>query len=763
MQTPYEASETGRGIELYNGETTIRLEFATSGIVRVQKFAGQDAPTKHLIRYEFFRNEWPAVALDVEHKDGQVILRSELLTVSADLGDGKLGISDATGGELLREAEPAVAGPQPGFSTRFHLPEQRRFFGLGDQNRDRIEHRGQTADLWIRNVTCYLPIPFLVTNDGFGLLVNTTRRTSVDLGATDDSWFSFAADGDSLDYYFIYGPSPKQVIGRYADVTGKPFMPPKWALGLFFICRTQADARELMDDCYTFRREGIPCDAVSLEPGWMEQNYDFSLDKKWHSDRFPIALWSDRSKSAFLHAIHRMGYKFGLWLCSNYDFTHEEERRLGRTMEARGEQQAHSENDLFDDEKLQERARLDKLTRPEEPWFDHLKKLVDQGTDFFKQDAASTVFPPPDRLYGNDLTDADMHNLNPLLYARQMYEGFREHTGRRPFVFYCLGWAGVQAHAATWAGDTGGEQNSAMASLNLSMTGHGMTGSDMHVFTREGLHFGFLQPWAQINSFFCWYHPWYLGDEMKPIFIYYDRLRHRLIPYLYSSAWEAHTTGTPFLRAMPLEFPEDPATYDLHRQYMLGPSLLVGIFTDRVYLPAGDWYDFWSDERICGGQWYEADIPDDRGGPLLVRAGAVIPMTKDMDYVGQEPDDELTLHVYPGPASVLELYEDDGISHEFEQGARRLTRITQENAGNETVIEIGAAEGTFDGAVTVRRIRVVVHCVPAPSAIEMNGNSLSASEIGPAPSWHWDGTTRALTIELANCDVSEPIALKISC
>ncbi len=755
-------ARTKSGLAVKGADETMLIEFCTPAIVRVRKFPGEAAPVKHLIRYQFFRDDWAAADFEFEEAEQQVEIRSQEISVTVSLSTGAISIRDKEDTELLTEAGPAVSGPEPGFRTDFELPSERAFFGLGDQNRDRIEHRGQLADLWIRNVTCYLPIPFLMTNDGFGLLINTTRRTSVDLGATDDSRFGFAADGDSLDYYFIYGPSPKQVIGRYTEVTGKPFMPPKWALGLFFICRTQADARELMDDCYIFRREGIPCDAVSLEPGWMEQNYDFSLDKKWHPDRFPIAFWSDRSQSAFLHAIHRMGYKFGLWLCSGYDFTYEEERRLGRTLAARGEQQAHSANDLLGDEKLQEQARLDKVTRPEEPWFDHLKQFVDQGTDFFKQDASSTVCPPPDRLHGNGLTDADMHNLAPLMYARQMYEGFREHTGRRPFVFYCLGWAGVQAHAATWAGDTGGEHNSAMASLNLSMTGHGMTSSDMHVFTREGLHFGFLQPWAQINSFFCWYHPWYLGDEMKPIFTYYDRLRHRLIPYLYSSAWEAHTTGTPFLRAMPLEFPEDPATYDLHCQYMLGPTLLVGIFTDRVYLPAGDWYDFWNDERICGAQWYEPDIPADRGGPLLVRAGAVLPMTRDMDYVGQQPDDELTLHVYSGPASALELYEDDGISHQFEQGARRITRITQETTANETVVAIGAAEGTFDGAVTVRRIRLVVHCVPPPSGIEMNGNLLSASEIGPAPSWHWDKTTRALTIELGNCNVSEPIALNIS-
>ncbi len=762
MSAKYQVTRTEQGALLSDDKQTIAVEFCTPGIVRVRKFPGGVPPTKLLIRYEFFKDDWTPTGLSFQEDVESVSLSSELLTVSVALADGTISVLDAAGEELLKETMPAVSGPEPGFEARFELPAQRRFFGTGDQNRERVEHRGHSADLWVRNVTSYMPIPFFMTNDGFGLLVNTTRQTLLDLGASSEDWFGFSAAGDSLDYYFLYGPSPKEVITRYTEVTGKPFMPPKWAFGLFFICRTQADARELMDDCYSFRRERIPCDAISLEPGWMETNYDFSVEKKWHPERFPIASWSEQAQDGFLHAIRRMGYKFGLWLCCDYDFTHEEERRLGVSVET-AEDESKAEHDLFKDEQLGHGMRLDKWTRPEEPWFEHLKKFVDQGAEFFKQDAGSTVFHHPDRLWGNGLTDADMHNLIPLFYARQMYEGLRDHTGRRPFVFYCLGWAGIQAHAATWAGDTGGEHNSAMASLNLSMSGHGMTTCDMHVFTPAGIHFGFLQPWSMINSFYCWYHPWYLGDEMKPIFIWYARLRYRLIPYLYSCAWEAHTTGVPILRAMPLEFPDDPQTHDLQRQYMLGPAILVGMFTDRIYLPEGDWHDFWSGERVSGGQWYEPAVPANRGGPLMVRPGAIVPMNgREIEYVGQEPDDELTVHVYPGPATAFELYEDDGTGHEFEDGKRRITRMAQESTDEHTHIEIAAAEGDFEGAVQSRHLQFVVHDIPYPSDVVVNGENVSPGGEDVTPAWQWQKTSSKLTIDLGECSVGEPVSVDIS-
>jgi len=741
---------------------TVCVDIVEPGIVRVRKFRGEEPPASPLVRYGFVRDDWQAPRLGFEEGEGTHSLTSELLRASVDTSCGALRVGDAHGNVLLREVESPRVGDAPCTAVRFELAPTRRFFGLGDQTRERIEHRGTKGDLWIRNVQSYAPIPFVMTNDGVGLLINSTRRVAYDLGASSDQWFEFAVPAGSLDYYILYGPSLGAILGRYTELTGRPPLPPKWALGLWFICRTQADARELMDDCCTFRREGIPCDAIGLEPGWMATNYDFTVDKTWHPERFPIPHYAWAGRHNFFAAAQRMGFKPGLWLCCDYDLSAEEDRRLHQAAAATGEDQAAFADGHEQDEHLGAARRMDPWTRPGEAWFDHLRKFVDQGVHWFKQDGANQVLNHPDRLWANGMLDDEMHNLYPLLYSKQMAVGFREHTGRRPFGFTVGGWAGVQRHTATWTGDTGGEQGPLGACLNLSLSGHGMSTCDMEVTTREGIHFGFLLPWAQVNSWNYWRHPWYLGGQLKAVFARYARLRYRLLPYLYSCAWLAHTTGMPMLRAMPLEFPDDPETHGLVRQYMLGPSLLVGAFTQKVYLPAGVWYDFWTGQRLGSDGWVSPEVGSECGGPLLVPAGAVVPMGPVVDYVGQRADDEVEVHVYAGAPGALTLYEDDGETFAHEGGACRTTPIAHEPTADGVSVVVGAAQGTFAGAPPRRAVRVAVHGVAEPRRAELNGVAVAAAEADGAPSWRWDATSSTVTVCLGDVPVDRAIELNVA-
>ncbi len=439
MQKRKFLSITERGILVQRTDGSLRIDFAEPGIVRVRKFLGDKPPTLPLIRYGFFRNEWPQVNFHVEGGDASVTASTELLAVTINRSDGKLAIQDAAHSELLSEWEPALSGPQPGFRVRFNLPPTRAFFGLGDQTRERIEHRETRGDLWVRNVTSYIPIPLLLTNDGFGLLVNTTRRLWFDLGASSCEWFGFEAEGATLDYYFLYGPSLKEVLSRYTEVTGKPPLPPKWSLGLWFLCRTQADAREFMDDCYNFRREGIPCDAIGLEPGWMAKNYDFSVDKDWHPERFPVPSYARVGRHNFLSAARRMGFKPGLWLCCDYDLSYEEERWAHKSVgpeESSAFATGHGHAIV---------KRLDPWTRPEESWFKHLEQFVDQGVEWFKQDGSNQVFDHPDRLWGNGMLDDEMHNLYPLLYSKPDVRRLSRARRTAALCFHCGGLGGPTA------------------------------------------------------------------------------------------------------------------------------------------------------------------------------------------------------------------------------------------------------------------------------------------------------------------------------
>lgn len=743
---------TDRGFVAVREGATLRVEFCAPGIVRIRGWEGPEPPMNALLRYDLWTREWPPVEVATEVSTRAASAATDLLRVSLD-EDGALTIVDAAGRELLRGCEAPMLGPTPGFRARFCLPEDERFFGLGDQARDRIEHRGTRRDLWGRNVKEYIPIPFVISTRGYGLLVQSTRRVWYDLGATSHEWFAFEAEDEHLDLYVIAGPTPLEIIDRYTQITGRPFLPPRWALGLWYICHVQSDARGFLADAQAFRDRGIPCDCIGLEPGWMDTFYDASVEKKWSDERFRVPKY-DRTRCTFFAAAQRMGFKPGLWLCNDYDLSWEEERRVAPELRAMGaeasaEEAAFAAGHEIDEHFANAQRRLDPLTRPDEPWFRHLQEFVYEGAHWFKQDGAFQVLDHPDRLYGNGMRDDEMHNLYPLLYSKQMLLGFREYNGQRTFPFTPSGWAGTQRWTGTWTGDTGGGEEPLIACLNLSMSGHGLNTVDMDIVRQEAIHFGFLLPWAQLNSWNYWRQPWLQGEFLQGVFTDYARLRYRLLPYLYAIAREAHLTGAPMMRPMPLLWPDEPEAAHCLRQFLLGPSLLAGCFGAEVWLPEGLWHNLWDlSEVLQGGGWRSPHIPENRGGALLVPAGGILLLGPEIDFVGQRPDDELTVQVFAGAPGAIDLYEDDGRTFAFEEGAFRTQRISHEPVEGGVRVRLDAAEGDFEGAVERRELRIVVVGVDRPTRVSIDGRPVMRSGYGPRPRWAYDSASRAAVIEL---------------
>ncbi len=344
--------------------------------------------------------------------------------------------------------------------------------------------RGYMADCDIRNVKAYIPVPFFMSTQGIGVVVNTTYRVVFDMCNSKPDFYSWVDERGTVDYYVMIGNGYKELINLYTELTGKPKLPPEWSFGLWYICRYNADDYQSVSDALNFRRNEIPCDVIGLEPGWMEKNYDYSTKKQWNKERF----YNPRT---YINAIKRLGFKFELWLCNDYDLTYEEERRL------KNGSPSVDGHLVKVDEKNRSVNQVDQITINEEPWFEHLKQFVNQGVDFFKQDASRQVFNHPKRVWGNGMPDAEVHNLYPLLYSRQMYEGFKSYTNRRPVIFTPCGWTGFQVYSGTWAGDTGGGISALAAMLNTSAVGHGLSTVDMNVTDKAGIHFGYLQPWSQ--------------------------------------------------------------------------------------------------------------------------------------------------------------------------------------------------------------------------------------------------------------------------
>ncbi|MCM8769218.1 MAG: DUF5110 domain-containing protein [Candidatus Omnitrophica bacterium] len=574
-----------------------------------------------------------------------------------------------------------------GYKFIFPLAREEVLYGLGDIGRNQIDRKGMKGEMWIRNVTQYIPIPFLMSPQGYGLFVNTTFRHTWDIGHTDPEKLQIFLPHGPADIFIFFGRELKSILSGYTALTGRPCLPPLWSFGLWFICRTQANDFEVISDAVKFREREIPCDIIGLEPGWMEKEYDYSVEKRWHPVRFPFPSYAPNGPHTFLSALKRLGYKVELWLCNDYDLSSQAEKNCHSD---RDKSDFFSEDEAEKDHHFTAPVVMDKLTKPDQPWFDHLKKFVDQGVDFFKQDGALQVCEHPDRLWANGMRDIEMHNLYPLVYSQQMYQGFKEYTGRRPCCFTPAGWAGLQRYTGTWTGDTGGGPKTLVACLNLALSGHGLVTCDMETTTKEGIHYGFLLPWAQVNSWNYFRHPWLLGDQLYPIFCDYARLRSQLVPYIYTYAYQAHLTGVPILRPLPLEFPKMPEIAKCLNSFFLGRELLVTAFSQEIYLPPGRWVDFWTGETYSGPLSFTYQPPVNRGGGLFLRENSILPLGPISQYVGQSLEEKYTIYISLNPESQAEfrLYQDDGTTFDYQKGKYSIRHFQASFTKKEGHLEI---------------------------------------------------------------------------
>ena len=728
--------------------STIRIQFLNENIARIQiAIDGKNFSGTGLNRYGFIHDSIAQKMNVKERKSkGGFTVEGGNISIACNAQTGEINVADSrTGKKYLQQVKATVSDGMSRvlFSA---VSKEENWIGFGDQTRKRLYHRGYLADCNVRNVQSYIPVPYFMSTEGAGVLVNTTYHIVFDMAKSNPDQFFWLDKSGNVDYYVITGNDFHELIDRYTDLTGKPKLPPEWSFGLWYVCRTQANDHEAMSDALNFRREEIPCDVIGLEPGWMGKNYDYSIKKDWSTERFPFPDWVNRGPASFVKAIKRMGFKMELWLCQDYDLSYEEERLIGNDLlkpKVNTSDPANA-NQAFDvDVRLARGAvYLDQFTKRDEAWFEHLKKFVKQGISFFKQDGSNQVNFHPDRLWGNGMKDDEMHNLYPLMYSRQMYDGFKSATNLRPVVFTVAGWTGFQAFSGTWTGDTGGSLATVGALANTSILGHSWSTVDMDVMSKEGIHFGYLAPWSQINSWTYYKMPWVQGRELLDIHRYYAQLRSRLIPYLYSWANEATKTGWPLLRPLTLEFPADKNCRENLHQYLLGRDMMVGTFNKNIYFPEGEWKDYWTGEVITGKQEKMMSWPDNRGGGLYIRSGAIIPFGPLMQYRGEKPMDEITLYIFPDKKeSEFNLYEDDGVSFEHLRGKFSTTQVKAQKKEDAIVVEIGAPNGSFQGMVSNRTWNVALHADTKYSSVLYNNKQVSGDNLS------WDEARKELTVK----------------
>ena len=714
-----------------------------------------------LNRYGILNAAFPKVAVQRTEADGIVTLATRQARLSVNRKDGTVALATSDGKTLTEQASVSYQ-PRGGYDFRFTLAADERLYGLGDVSRENVMRRGGVYEFWVLNVKSYIPVPMVLSNRGWGLLMNTTWRNTMDVGKSVPDRLICTAPRSDVDYYLFCGEGYRDLLETYTSLTGRSALLPIWGYGLTYVCNQNIDAFNMMNEAVSFRREQIPCDVIGLEPGWMSKNYDFSTAKAWNPQRFPIPYWAPKGPHTFFGALKRKGFKLSLWLCCDYDLgVYEEQQLAGKNSASPGAKgtraAAVNVQDGFVDERLSKpkaaktKSAVSDDAAPQtlEPWFEHLKKFVDQGASAFKLDGSAQVIEHPKRQWGNGMTDEEMHNLYPVIYAKQMARGFEQHTQRRAMVYSAGGYAGVQQFVATWAGDTGGGPRPLTSMLNLAFSGHSNHSCDMKVTDVEGIHFGFLQTWAQQNNWDYWYQPWYLEQPHTDAYRQYAQLRYRLLPYLYSTAAEAALTGYPVMRAMSMAYPDDPAWDTCLSQYMLGDFLLVSAFSKELRLPPGEWIDFWSGERVTGPATLPIEITPSRGGALMVKSGAILPTWPVCDHVEKGWSPEVCLLIYPSPQSRFTLYEDDGQSLGYRKGQFARTPLSCKTEGTTITLTVGPRDGKYAGMPTTREFTAIVHLPHRPKTVKLDGEPLTDCP--------WNERESTLTVKIPTCGAAPRI------
>ncbi len=658
------------------------------------------------------------VRLSAKPGEGRLLVTGPELALEVRFKPFSWRFVDRDGHALLSDNPGDVDGlgrssvPPLGFATApsgrgsvrasFHLLPGERIYGLGEKF-TRLDKAGQKIVTWTLDALgstserSHKNVPFLWSSRGFGLFVDSSARIAWDLGATSLQSWTFEAETPALEMYVFHGPRPEKILAAYTTITGRAPAVPGWSFGLWLSSggtyRDQASIEALLEG---IERHRLPADVIHIDPWWMRwRKY---CDFEWDRGAFP-------DPEGLVRRIHGLGLKLCLWehpyvSVESELFEYGKDRGYfalrpdgkvyvidyGLSLAPRPDGRVRLAGKA---ETWNAPVAIVDLTNPDaRAWFKDLHRpVLRAGVDVFKTDFGEDI--PEDARFHDGRTGAEIHNLYPLLYNGAVFEVTAEEKGRG-LVWSRSGTAGSQRFPVCWSGDPASDWDSLAATIRGGLSA-GMSGLALWSHDIGGYR-GTPDPelyvrWAQFGLFSSHSRmhgdsprePWLFGDEALAIVRKFVGWRYRLFPYIRSAALEARETGLPVLRALPLAFPDDPNAAAWDHEYMFGPSLLVAPVIRKVkelqhgsgrrsgpprmsvYLPRGEWIDFWTGRTHRGPAVIEASARLDIM-PLFVRAGAVIPMMKGAVRIPEGRIDPLEAVLYPAPSgpSWSTLFEEEG-------------------------------------------------------------------------------------------------------
>jgi alpha-D-xyloside xylohydrolase len=527
-------------------------------------------------------------------------------------------------------------------------------YGLGERFTAFVKN-GQTVDIWnedggTSSEQAYKNIPFYLSSRGYGVFVNDPRRVSFEVASEVVSAIQFSVPGEIISYYIIAGDTLKDVLRKYTGITGRPALPPAWSFGLWLSTSftTDYDEKTVTSFIDGMAERKIPLSVFHFDCFWMRECR--WVDFEWDREQFP-------DPGGMLTRLHEKGLKICLWI---NPYVAQKSPLFAEGM-AKGYLVKKASGDVWQWDLWQAGMGLVDFTNPAAAaWYrGKLKALLDMGVDCFKTDFGERI--PADVVWYNGADPQKMHNYYSIIYNQAVFTLLEETKGRgEAVVFARSAAAGGQRFPVHWGGDCAATYESMAETLrgglSLGLTGFGFWSHDISGFEQTATPdlfkrwaaFGLLSSHSRLHGNQSYRVPWNFDDEASEVLRFFVKLKCRLMPYLYAAAVEAHKEGIPMLRAMILEFPEDPACDYLDRQYMLGPSLLVapvfsadGIVSwylplpaDGQQLPSDDtWTNYITGDIARGGSWYRKKYGYTEI-PLMVKPNSII-CTGDND---ERPD-----------------------------------------------------------------------------------------------------------------------------
>jgi alpha-glucosidase len=782
-------------------EIDVQLELVGQGMIKI--WFDSDGFVRSNESFAVIRQGDPSENMNIaETAQGYEIYTGDLI-VRINKTPFQIKIFDKYQRLLMEDyLEKAMISTSSSISTYKTLKSGERIYGLGEKNGS-INRTGSTFKMRNSDKPCYQihedplykSIPFFMSSEGYGIFFDNTYKANFDFGSTSDKYYSFSAPGGEMIYYFIYGPSFKQMITRYTELTGKAIMPPAWGLG-FSQCRGLLTNENLsLEIARGYRDRQIPCDIIYQDIGWTQFLQDFEwrdgnynnpveMIENLECDGFKVVVsqdpvvsqvnvsqWTEADSMGYFALDQRTGLSYDMpWPwggnCGVVDFTHPE---------------------VAD-------------------WWGSLQqKVIDDGVRGFWTDMGEPAWSneeSSDRLHMQHYmgTHEEIHNVYGHTWDKVVTEQFElRNPNTRVFQMTRAGFAGMQRYTFGWSGDAGNgndvisgwDQLAAQVPISMS-SGMGLIPfwscdisgycgdiedydamSELYI---RWLQFGAFNPLSRIhhegnNAV----EPWLFGDEAEIICKSAIENKYRLFPYIYSYAREAYDKGWPLIRALVLEYPEDQETFDLNTQFMFGEEMLVapvveeGASTKRIYLPKGEWIGF-NDKSTSyeGNQWIDYPVILE-SIPQFVKKGSIIPQMPVMQYIGEESDYPLILEVFPASGNrkaSFSVYEDDGENNDYKTDHFVKRKIECRSMKEGYAISYDELIGGDFEAVD-RDMIYILHLEEKPSAVLLSdkkmktfkaeGRDVIAGEIMKKAAWSWDNNNKQCMIRIPSEQRDEKI------